>query len=647
MKKTSYIVVLITLFYINSIKAENFLSGSFIINMGISNQTVGNGLKPYGMIYDLIKNYNVPVKWVINPNKTKDGEDFLYRDTSYKGGTFIIPFQSINSDVKTRITYWRNQGVIGLYTSTNLNVNVTHTLTTYPRWTLNNANKSISESFFDLAGIPSNAYNFSTPAQLDACNDIFVMPHADPNWNTHGNLYNWNRNSLGAIWAGCHAVSVMEGLINPNNNSQRLNFLSTQGLINFNTHDNKGISNQPLSYLFNQSNYNGSSISASASDPVFQMIGAEDDAHTNGSERVYIPVNTSGSGWRNTTKIGAFDNNHSNVNSYPHGPAAMTLYGRGFGLNTSGNVMYQSGHNIASSKIGNNDVTSSHHVAALRQFFNFSLISAMDKVPTINSYNISSLIGNNQSYNFSINASSPVNATMTYLWTSTIGGTFSNPTSASTTYTTPSDFSTEDGLIICEITDQCGRKIFISQPVNTFTISILPIKLSNFIVNPLNQSIELKWICHQSENLIQTEIFRSNDGFSYERIATLYSDNNNSINNNQFIDENVQLLNVDKFYYKLKFIELNEESSWSPTKFILNENFNNTITIYPNPSSDVIHIKTTLEIDKTQIIDMFGRVLSEELFSHNINISQIPNGNYILRIMSKDIVRTKNIIIQH
>lgn len=55
---------------------EDFAAGSFVINMGVTPQTVGNALKPYGMIYDLINNYGVPIKWIINPDKVKDGIDF-------------------------------------------------------------------------------------------------------------------------------------------------------------------------------------------------------------------------------------------------------------------------------------------------------------------------------------------------------------------------------------------------------------------------------------------------------------------------------------------------------------------------------------------------------------------------------------------
>ena len=53
-------------------------AGSKIIDMGVTPQTVANGLKPYGLVYDLVKNYKVPVKWIINSGKVKDGIDFSH-----------------------------------------------------------------------------------------------------------------------------------------------------------------------------------------------------------------------------------------------------------------------------------------------------------------------------------------------------------------------------------------------------------------------------------------------------------------------------------------------------------------------------------------------------------------------------------------
>src|SRR6478736_6459835 len=94
------------------INAETIPTGSFIINMGVTPQTIGNGLKPYGLIYDLVKNDGVPIKWVINPGKVKDGIDFSHNGIDYRGGTFIIPAPYRTSAVNAKITTYQGMGVI-------------------------------------------------------------------------------------------------------------------------------------------------------------------------------------------------------------------------------------------------------------------------------------------------------------------------------------------------------------------------------------------------------------------------------------------------------------------------------------------------------------------------------------------------------
>ena len=81
-------------------------TGSFIINMGVTPQTIENGLKPYGMLQDLINNYRVPIIWSINPAKIKDGIDFTHNGTNFRGGTFIVPAQYRTTTVNNRINYW-------------------------------------------------------------------------------------------------------------------------------------------------------------------------------------------------------------------------------------------------------------------------------------------------------------------------------------------------------------------------------------------------------------------------------------------------------------------------------------------------------------------------------------------------------------
>ena len=301
---------------------ETFPTGAFIIDMGVPRQTIDNGLKPYGLIYDLLKNQYIPIKWVINSSKLKDSADFTYNGTAYKGGPFIIPAAYRSAAVNARISYWQSLGVVGTTTTSPITVPVYTTLKTAPVWTLDDQNGSIAEKYFINAGIPSTAYNWLAPSQLGGCNDIFIMPHADPTWATHSNLLAWNRDYKGAIWAACHAVSVLEAIKNPSNLSQQMNFLSTTGLVNYGDHNG---ATPPYNYNF-------------PTDPFMQFMGTIDGAVQNGSEQVFMPL--LGGSWRNSTKIAVLDATQSNVPTLSSGPAAIVAYGKAFGDSTRGNVLY-------------------------------------------------------------------------------------------------------------------------------------------------------------------------------------------------------------------------------------------------------------------------------------------------------------------
>lgn len=215
-------------------------------------------------------------------------------------------------------------------------------------------NGVIAVRFLNNAGIPSSAFSFKEPSQLGDCDDLFVMPHADPTWEYHNKLYFWNKENRGAIWAGCHAVSVMENLsrdtvISGTPTTLKMNFLSTTGLINFEQH---GKSVFPLSA------YN-------PADPIAQYLGKTDNAQLFGSENVFLPK--LGGGWNSNTKIVTGSPQQADVPLLSPGPGAVNIYGKAFNDNTRGYVAYQAGHNIAST-------ISADAVAAQRIFFNFSFL---------------------------------------------------------------------------------------------------------------------------------------------------------------------------------------------------------------------------------------------------------------------------------
>ena len=345
-------------------ETEILSAGSYAINNGITPQTHANALKPYGFIYELLSDFPVEIKWVINPKKEKDGIDFMIGEQVFRSGSFVIPVSYITNELQERIRGWEERGVVGSYLEEDQSLPVFTKLSVAPKWTLDKQNGNIALAYFRAAGIPGKAHggynseNWKTPDELGVCDDIFIMPHAEPKFETHKNLYFWNRKFKGAIWAGCHAGSQLENLhgtipFQDTTKVIQLNFLSagaagarTTGLIPFYEHR---YATPPYTHQF-------------PADPVSQYLGKSDEALINGSERIFYPKKANV--WRETTKPITIDPSAPDVPSLSAGPGGVVVYGNGFGDIKNGLVMYQASHDFSGENPAN--------IAAMRAFFNWS-----------------------------------------------------------------------------------------------------------------------------------------------------------------------------------------------------------------------------------------------------------------------------------
>ncbi|MEI7663078.1 MAG: SprB repeat-containing protein, partial [Bacteroidota bacterium] len=432
-------------------------AGSFIVNMGVTPQTVANGLKPYGMIYEIVKTDHGAVVWSISPSKAKDGVDFTYGGVDYKGGTFIITTDYRTVTVNATISSWTapGVGVVGVTTTAPITVPVFATLKSMPNWTLDYQNGAIAENFLINAGIPGSAYGGSnksgwkTPAELTCCDDLFVMPHADPTWSTHANLLAWNLTCKGGIWLGCHAGSALEDMFNPSAPANQTNFLSNK------TGTATGSGPYCQNALVLWSNHAGGSVPYTynwPNDPIMQFMGTMDAAQQNGSEQIYLPVTS----WRGGARLYVTDPTQSNVPGLSPGPAATLVSGLGFDDPNRGRVMMEAAHNIANG-------TGTANVAAQRAFFNFSFYATNEKA-TAAALSIGTIpsplyagVGQLVSFTFSGTVSN-----YNILWQSACGGTFTpNATSQSVTFTPPVVSAPTACIISVTLTDKtCPAKVF-------------------------------------------------------------------------------------------------------------------------------------------------------------------------------------------
>lgn len=592
-------------------------TGSFIINMGVTPQTVANGLKPYGMVYDLMKNYQVPVWWVINPAKTKDGADFTHNGVTYRGGTFVIPAAYRTSAVNTAIANWQAQGVVGATATSNIITDVYMVLKFAPRWTLDTLYGELITNFFINAGIPASAHGGSlssgwkSPAQLDGCDDIFVMPHADPTWETHGNLWTWNKMYKGNIWAGCHSPSAMENIVSTDG-TKRMNFLTTDGMVPHKQHTKN--STPPFTY-------------SAHTEAFMQFMGKLDGAITNGSEQAYLPKLTSQ--WRSTTTIGAYDPDHPDIPTESNGVAAVLAFGRAFGDTSRGYVMYEAGHDIVT------DGTVAEQVAAQRAFFNYSffiMTKTLDFDVTIHGAPQLGIV--NQSYPLTFSVSSDINlAHYTIKWTST-SGTFNVDNQQNVTFT-PTGAPGQNINITVTLSDGCGREYVAT--VATYTTGVLANKTVTLSAINRSGNAELSWSA-DSRQVSHCEIQKQENN-TFKPLATVFTEEAAGNKLYKYIDKNIQ----GTTYYRLKVVSKSGDVSYSNIAKLVMNGDETTAVLLGNPVVNRIKIAYNAPLKQAlqlRLIDMQGRiVLTQQVIAENNLLSMdlpanVIKGQYVLQLVS-------------
>lgn len=430
-----------------------FPVGSYIVDMGNTSSDDAQ-LKPYGLIYDLVLNAKVPVYWVINGSKTSQtGVDLTYNGKGYISGPFVISGDDVDYNVRSMLSKWRGYGVsIDGPTDTAVTVADSRKISSVPRVVLDNQNGKIAKGYLVKSGILRNENTTddrvykekATPADLDSsCDDIYVMPHAEPTTATHSPLASFNKGG-GYIWAGCHAVSYLESNTKGKGvDDGSMFFLSANGLLIGDKH--KKASGVSGAYR----------VTGAASDPIMQFVGNTFAAHANGAEEIYMPA--PGSAWRATTRVLETDPNQRQVLAgMSPGPAVFMAVGPGYGDYGNGMVMYEAGHEFKK----NTDADRN----AIRAFLNFLILSGVEK-----SLDVKATIPSDATAGSTVQASVTVTKgtpPYTYQWQSDCNASFSDPTGSATSITFPNEGPCH---VKVTVKDQCGRATFDTRLVDVKT----------------------------------------------------------------------------------------------------------------------------------------------------------------------------------
>ncbi len=154
--------------------------------------------------------------------------------------------------------------------------------------------------------------------------------------------------------------------------------------------------------------------------------------------------------------------------------------------------------------------------------------------------------------------------------------------------------------------------------------TVLPVRWLDFTGVLAGNIIKLNWKTTSEINNRGFDIERSTDGTNFAKIGFLSAQNGNGLNNYNFDDADLVMGN--RYYYRLKQIDIDSRTSYSPVvniAYLGKEGF----TWYPNPVKNILVIQNNgaAKNETIMITDLAGRVIykSQMQASGKIEISTV------------------------
>lgn len=181
-------------------------------------------------------------------------------------------------------------------------------------------------------------------------------------------------------------------------------------------------------------------------------------------------------------------------------------------------------------------------------------------------------------------------------------------------------------------------------------ITPLPVKLISFESVLNNGKVNLKWATATEINNDRFEIERSYDGKAWKVIGTVKGNGNSSITiDYNFTDNNPEVLSGN-IYYRLHQFDFNGENEYSPIRLVRNGKKETIGKVYPNPANAELKISLNADSYQLSILDQSGKVVLSKQVDTNfeiIDIKELPNGIYFVKLENETISENHKIVVKH
>jgi trimeric autotransporter adhesin len=178
---------------------------------------------------------------------------------------------------------------------------------------------------------------------------------------------------------------------------------------------------------------------------------------------------------------------------------------------------------------------------------------------------------------------------------------------------------------------------------------VLPIRLSSFLVQKIDNSAKISWATEQETNTSHFIIERSVDGRTWNTIATVAAAGNSSSRVTYNAYDNAPIKGIN--YYRLKQVDKDAKFEYSAVRTALFKT-NYTAQVTPNPAKDFINLyinKLGNQAATIQLLNTEGKIVYSTVSSQsNLQISTagISQGLYFVKVIDANNVTTLRVVVQ-
>jgi trimeric autotransporter adhesin len=206
------------------------------------------------------------------------------------------------------------------------------------------------------------------------------------------------------------------------------------------------------------------------------------------------------------------------------------------------------------------------------------------------------------------------------------------------------------GYYYIDITNGTSR--IITSPIwysRNDALGPLPVKLSSFTVQKIDNSAKISWSTEQENNSSHFIVERSVDGRTWNAIATVAAAGNSSRRIDYSTYDNTPMRGIN--YYRLKQVDKDAKFDYSTVeKALFNSSY--TAQVVPNPAKDFINLyiaKSGNQQASIQVLNAAGKLVYRTTSAQSqlkINTATFSKGLYFVKVIDADNVTAIKVFVQ-